>query len=393
VTTPDRDPAAAGAAVYVHVPFCRSRCPYCDFNVLTGAGAEPQARYAAAVRAELSRVAAAGPAAVAPSDADAQCGWPVFGSVFVGGGTPTQLPAGDLAALLRHVREVLPLAADAEITVEANPEDVDGAYLATLVDAGLTRLSIGAQSFVAHVLTFLGRGHDSGRALRAVASARDAAVPHVNLDLIYGSPCETDEDWAATLDTAVASGADHLSAYALTVEANTPYGVDVHRGAAAAPDDDVQADRMSAAEERLERAGLARYEISNWARLGAQSRHNLVYWRGGDWLGVGAGAHSHWRGRRWWNTRPTLRYVEQVHHGWPPVAGEEALDDATRRSERLLMGLRLVEGVPRAAVEPVDEAQTARMVDAGLVTDEGGRLALTAAGRPLADDVIRRLLP
>lgn len=379
----------AGAAVYVHVPFCRSRCPYCDFNVLTGAGADLRARYADALRAELSRIPAAGPAGVVDGDGD----WPLFGSVFVGGGTPTQLAAADLAGVLRHARAVLPLAADAEVTVEANPEDVDEASLMALVDAGLTRLSLGVQSFAPAVLAFLGRAHDPRLALAAVDAARAAGVPQVSIDLIYGAPCETDEDWAATLDTALAAGTEHVSAYALTVEANTPYAVDVARGVTAAPDDDLQADRMAIADERLEAGGLRRYELSNWARPGAESRHNLVYWRGGDWLAVGAGAHGHWQGRRWWNTRPTGRYVEQITDRGSAVAGEEVLDAAARRTERLLMGLRLVEGVPRAAVEPVDEGEVTRLRAAGLLTDRDGRLALTAAGRPVANAVLLRLLP
>lgn len=374
------------AAVYVHVPFCRSRCPYCDFNVLTGAGADLRTRYTAALRAELTRVAAAGPVSVAQT-------WPTFGSVFVGGGTPTQLAAADLAGVLRQARAELPLAVDAEITVEANPEDVDEAFLTALVDAGLTRLSLGVQSFTPAVLAFLGRGHGPDRALAAVHAARAAGVPQVSIDLIYGAPCETDEDWAATLDTALAAGTDHVSAYALTVEANTPYAVDVARGAAAAPDDDRQADRMAVADERLGAGGLRRYEISNWARPGAESRHNLVYWRGGDWLAVGAGAHGHWQGRRWWNTRPTHRYLDQILGGGSAVAGEEVLDAAARRTERLLMGLRLVEGVPRAAVEPVDEGEVTRLRAAGLLTDRDGRLALTAAGRPVANAVLLCLLP
>ncbi|HVM00574.1 MAG TPA: radical SAM family heme chaperone HemW [Egibacteraceae bacterium] len=381
-----------GAGLYVHVPFCRSRCPYCDFNVLAGAGRALRARYVAAVRAELARVAAAGPASVAPPGTRTG-GWPVFGSVFVGGGTPTELAAGDLAGILRHARAVLPVAPDAEVTVEANPEDVDAETLAALVDAGLTRLSVGAQSFAPHVLDFLGRGHAPHRAPAAVAAARAAGVARVSVDLIYGAPCETDADWTATLDAAVGAGVDHLSAYALTVEANTPYAAAIARGAAGAPDEDVQAARMAVADERLGAAGLRRYEISNWARPGAQSRHNLLYWRGGDWLGVGAGAHGHWAGRRWWNLRPTARYADTVLAGWAATAGQELLDGAARRTERLMMGLRLVAGVPRAAVEPLDEAAADRLVAAGLLADDGGRLALTPAGRPLAGAVVLRLLP
>lgn len=391
------------AGLYLHVPFCRQRCPYCDFNVLTGAGTLLRQRYVAALRSELAALAEAGPRAVAPPGADrgtdtgadtaGRGGWPLFGSVFVGGGTPTQLRPTDLAGILSHARAVLPLADDAEVTVEANPDDVDADVLAPLVEAGLTRLSIGAQSFASHVLAFLGRAHRPERTLTAVAAARDAGVAQVSVDLIYGTPCESAEDWAQTLDTALAAGPDHLSAYALTVEANTPYAADIRRGGLPAPDDDVQAERMAATHTRLARAGFEHYEISNWARPGAASRHNCTYWRGGDWLAAGAGAHGHWRGRRWWNTRPTGRYIEQVTQRGSAVAGEEVLDEATRRIERLMMGLRLSEGVSRAQVQPLDEAQAARLVHAGLLVDDGQRVCLTDAGRALAGDVTARLLP
>lgn len=382
-----------GPGVYVHVPFCRHRCDYCDFAVQTGADDRAMSGYVAALRAELERLAAAGPAAVAPPGAAAGREWPTFGSVFVGGGTPTQLPAAALGGVLEHVRDVLPVDARAEVTVEANPEDVDASSLAPLVDAGLTRLSIGGQSFAPHVLDFLTRRHGAGASRRAVASARAAGVPTVNLDLIYGAPGETPADWAATLDEAVATGVDHVSAYALTLEANTPYAADVRRGTKPAPDDDVAADRMAEAEARLAAAGLARYEISNWARRGAECRHNLVYWRGGDWLGVGASAHGHWQGRRWWNVRPTGRYVSAVLGGRPARAGEETLTPSQRRAERLMLGLRLAEGVDLDEVAPVDEGAAAALVDAGLLRDEPERLVLTPAGRPLADRVVVSLLP
>lgn len=388
-----RPGAPAGAALYLHVPFCRRRCPYCDFNVLAGADADLRGRYVAALADELARTADAGPAAVAPPGVDTGSEWPAVTSVFVGGGTPTQLPAGDLAGVLRRVRAALPVTADAEVTVEANPEDVDAAGVAELVDAGLTRLSLGVQSFAPNVLAFLGREHEPAQGLAAVAAARHAGVPQVSVDLIYGAPCEADDDWAATLDAALDVGPDHVSCYALTVERNTPYASAIDRGAAAAPDDDVQADRMAAAEARLHTAGLRRYEISNWARPGAESRHNLTYWRGGDWLAAGAGAHGHWRGRRWWNTRPTGRYVDAVEAGRSPVAGDEVLDAGERRAERLLLGLRLTEGITRQAVEPLDESEIERLVAAGLLTDDGSRLALTPHARVVADGVILRLLP
>lgn len=394
-------PADQPPGLYVHIPFCATRCPYCDFNVVTGAGDDLRSRYMAALQADLDRLAAAGPAGVAAPGSRAGVSWPTFGSVFVGGGTPTQVPATDLAALLRRIRRTLPVAADAEVTVETNPEDVTPEPTAALVQAGLTRLSIGAQSFVPEVLTFLGRRHGPEATLRAVESARAGGVGRLNLDLIYGAPCETDGDWLTTLDTAMATGVGHLSAYALTVEPNTPYASDIARGQCRSPDDDVQAERMAVAADRLAAGGFGRYELSNWALPGEESRHNLGYWRGGNWLALGAGAHGHWAAptadgrvasRRWWLTRSTSRYTEAALSGETTTGGEELPDDADRRTEQLMMGLRLAEGVARAAVEPVDEAEVGKLTAAGLLHDDGDRLALTPAGQPLASDVIVRVL-
>ncbi|MGH8932676.1 MAG: radical SAM family heme chaperone HemW [Egibacteraceae bacterium] len=368
--------------IYLHIPFCAHRCHYCDFNTYAGLdGLIP--RYVAALRADLRRIAASGPPGAQ---------WPEFGSIFVGGGTPTMLPAADLAGVLRLVAEVLPVAPDAEVTVEANPETVTEEEMSTLVEAGMNRLSMGAQSFVPHVLAALGRRHDAERPLRALASARAAGVRRLNLDLIYGTPGERDEDWQASLETVLRTGVAHVSAYALTVEPATEYAARIRAGLAIPPDEDVQADRMAEADHVLTAAGLRRYEVSNWARPGEECRHNLVYWRGGDWLGVGAGAHGHWAGRRWWSLRSPARYADAALAGDDTTAGDETLDDSGRRAERLMLGLRLAEGVEVAAVEPVDLTQMRRLGDAGLVEVDGERLRLTDKGWPLANAITLRLL-
>lgn len=380
------------AGLYLHIPFCAHVCGYCDFNAYAGRD-EAIPAYLAALRADLKRVAAAGPRAVAPPGTDVPAEWPEFGSLFVGGGTPTLLQPRDLADLLRLAREVLPLSADAEITSEANPEDITAEGMAELVDAGLTRLSIGAQSWSTRVLDFLDRRHDPETPARAVAAARAAGVEVINLDLIYGAPAETAEDWRASLSTAVGLGTDHLSAYALTLEPNTAYAARVRTGGQEPPDDDVAAERMAVADDVLSAAGFERYEISNWARPGARCRHNSNYWSGGDYLGVGAGAHGHWQGRRWWSHRSLDRYIGAVGSGESPVSGAEVLDEPTRRAERLLLGLRMTAGVERSAVEPLDAAAVDRMVAAGLLAVEDQRLRLTPAGRPLANAVTVELLP
>jgi oxygen-independent coproporphyrinogen-3 oxidase len=377
------------AGVYLHVPFCAKRCHYCDFN--TYAGLDDQIpRYVEALRRDLSAVAAAGPQAVAgPGGAGDE--WPVFTSIFVGGGTPTYLPAADLAGIIRLVHEMLPIARDAEVTVEANPETVDAEYFAAIRAAGVNRVSMGAQSFAPHVLAELGRWHDRDRPLQAVADARAAGIGSVSLDLIYGAPSETDDDWAATIATVLAAGTDHISAYALTVEPNTEYAARIRNGSALAPDDDVQAARMAVTDTLLADAGLGRYELSNWARPAHECRHNLTYWRNGNWLGIGAGAHGHWAGRRWWSLRAPARYADAALAGLTTTSGEEILSSDEQRTERLLLGLRMAEGVDRRSVEPLDDAEVRSLEAAGLlVADE--RVRLTTAGWALANDITARLL-
>ncbi|HUG84718.1 MAG TPA: radical SAM family heme chaperone HemW, partial [Euzebya sp.] len=315
-----------------------------------------------------------------------------FGSVFVGGGTPTYLAPTDLARVLAAVRAAFPVAPDAEWTVEANPETVTVEMAQGLAEAGVNRISLGAQSFDDRVLQTLGRWHDPASVATAVHRLRDAGVAHLSLDLIYGTPGETDESWRRSLDRVLDLGVEHVSAYALTVEPNTPYAARVRRQPALEPDEDVQAARMALAEERLAAAGLRRYEVSNWAVPGRESRHNLTYWRGGDWLAFGSGAHGAWQGRRWWLVRDPAKYARMVASGNEPLGGEEHVDADAVRLERLMMGLRLVEGVPRAEVQPLDPATVARLIAGGLLTPrDGDRLALTPAGMPLAGAVIRQL--
>jgi oxygen-independent coproporphyrinogen-3 oxidase len=378
------------AALYLHVPFCAHRCYYCDFN--TYAGLDDQIpRYVRALRADLTRVAEQGPSGVAPVTAAAQEQWPEFSSIFVGGGTPTYIPAADLAGIVRLARDLLPVTTDAEITVEANPETVDAEYFSNLREAGINRISMGAQSFAPHVLATLGRWHDRDRPLQAVADARSAGIDNVSLDLIYGTPGESDADWKDTLQAGLEAGTHHLSAYALTVEPNTEYAARIRGGSASAPDDDVQAARMAVTDDLMTAAGFHRYELSNWSRPGFECRHNLTYWRNGNWLGVGAGAHGHWDGRRWWSLRAPARYADAALAGQSTTSGEEIVSPQEARTERLLLGLRMAEGVPREAVEPIDSTQVASLVAAGLLLADD-RLRLTPRGWALANEVTVRLL-
>ncbi|GDY31416.1 radical SAM family heme chaperone HemW [Gandjariella thermophila] len=378
--------------VYVHVPFCATRCGYCDFNTYTpgelGSAASP-ASWLDGLRAELglaARVLGQAP----PAD-----------TVFVGGGTPSLLGAGGLADVLDAVRDAFGLAGGAEVTTEANPESTSPEFFAGIRAAGYTRVSLGMQSAAPHVLATLDRRHTPGRPVAAAGEARAAGFEHVNLDLIYGTPGETDDDLRASLDAALNAGVDHVSAYSLIVEDGTALARRVARGELPAPDDDVLADRYEIIDTTLTAAGLTWYEVSNWAASpGARCRHNLGYWLGADWWGAGPGAHSHVGGVRWWNLKHPARYAATLAEGRSPAAAREVLSADDRRLERVLLELRLADGLP---VEVLDaggrrEARTAAAeglldpVALGSTNGAPGRCVLTARGRLLADAVVRRLV-
>ncbi|MFK3984001.1 radical SAM family heme chaperone HemW [Micromonospora sp. NPDC050397] len=381
---------ARGFGVYAHVPFCASRCGYCDFNTYTatelgGGGARDE--YADQVLAELAlagRVLGDAP----PGRVD---------TVFVGGGTPTLLPADDLARILDGIDRTWGLAADAEITTEANPESVTPDSLKALRAAGYTRISLGMQSAAPGVLALLDRRHTPGRAVQAALEARDAGFDHVNLDLIYGTPGESAEDFAASLDAVTQAGVDHVSAYALIVEDGTRLAARMRRGELPYPSDDVAADRYLAAEQALGAAGFSWYEVSNWARTpDAACRHNLLYWTGGDWWGLGPGAHSHVGGVRWWNVKHPTAYAARLAAGESPGHARELLSGDDQHVEDVMLRLRLASGLPLAGLDGVGRAGAERALTDGLLSRpeyESGRAVLTLRGRLLADAVVRDLLP
>ncbi len=379
LTDPVESGRAAGLGLYLHVPFCKHRCGYCDFATWADRD-HLMERYVAGLHADLVRQA---------GEHDGRA----LDSIFVGGGTPTRLPADDLAGVVARIHTEFDVAAGAEVTVEANPENASVEYFGALVEAGVNRISMGAQSFAPHVLVTLERGHDRDRPARAVAEAREAGVAEVSLDLIYGTPGESDADWEASLRAAVEVGTDHLSAYALTIHENTTFGSAVGRGVMPPPDEDVQADRFEVAGEVLGAAGFEHYEVSNWARNPAlRSDHNVVYWRHGDYLAVGVGAHGHRDGHRWWAPRSIEKWLAAVEAGRPAIGGEEHLDDDSRAVERLLNGLRLRDGIHARDLPPIADEALQDAVDAGLVTTDCGRLQCTERGWFLLDEAIRRLL-
>jgi len=374
-----------GFGVYLHVPFCASRCGYCDFNTYTPAESGlDQSDYVTAALAEIDLARRVLPAA-----------GPVR-TVFVGGGTPTLLPAADLSRLLDAVDKAWGLAGDAEVTTEANPESVDPAMLKSLHDSGFTRISLGMQSTAPHVLQLLDRRHTPGRAAQAALEAREAGFEHVNLDLIYGTPGETGEDFAGSLRAAIDAGVDHVSAYALIVEDGTRLAARIRRGEVPMPSDDVAADRYLAADEALSGAGLDWYEVSNWAAGdAARCAHNLLYWTGGDWWGIGPGAHSHVGGVRWWNVKRPAQYAQRLHNGESPGAGRELLSDEDVYVEDVMLRLRLRSGFPLAELTGGGPAAARTALDDGLLDGSAyadGRAVLTLRGRLLADAVIRDLL-
>lgn len=386
--------------IYIHVPFCSVRCGYCDFNTYAPGEVEGATRegYVEAALAEMAF--ARGVMGTDPREAS---------TVFFGGGTPTMLDASALAALLNGVRETWGVAKGAEVTTEANPDSVSGESLAALAAAGFTRVSLGMQSAVPHVLATLERTHNPANVERAVAWAREAGLA-VSLDLIYGTPGESLDDWRTTLAAAIALAPDHVSAYSLVIEPATRMGGQLRRGEVPPTDPDVQAEMYEAADDALTAAGYSWYEVSNWARTPADAcRHNLAYWRSQDWWGIGPGAHSYLGPRvgaegepvaaeRWWNVKHPLAYANRLAEEADPAGGREDLTEDELTLERIMLGVRLAEGLDLDAVPPARRTAVASLISQGLVDGRAAigsppRLVLTRKGRLLADTVIRELAP
>jgi putative oxygen-independent coproporphyrinogen III oxidase len=374
--------------LYVHVPFCAVRCGYCDFNTYTAEELGPasipgasRATYAAAAVEEVRRIRGV----LGHRDVRVD-------TVFLGGGTPTLLAPEDLAAVLAAARDELGLAPDAEVTTEANPDSVTPEGLARLREGGFTRISFGMQSQVRHVLAVLDRTHDPERVPRAVEWAREAGL-QVSLDLIYGTPGESVADWETSLRAALDCAPDHVSAYSLIVEDGTALARRVRRGELPMPDEDDLADKYELADRHLRAAGMEWYEVSNWSTgPDTRCRHNLLYWTGADWWGVGPGAHSHVGGVRWWNVKHPAAYAERLASGASPALAREVLSAEDRRVERVLLELRLRDGLTLDVLDEAGRAAVPAQVAAGLVSVVGDRLVLTDRGRLLADGVVRDLL-
>ncbi|MFC8180684.1 radical SAM family heme chaperone HemW [Rhodococcus sp. NPDC057297] len=373
--------------IYVHVPFCATRCGYCDFNTYTagelGTSASPES-WMDGLRRELDAAAAL---------IDARLGHvPTADTVFVGGGTPSLLGGAGLSDVLAAVRASVGLTQGAEVTTESNPESTSPQFFEQLRAAGFTRVSLGMQSAAQHVLAVLDRTHTPGRAVAAAKEAREAGFEHVNLDLIYGTPGERDEDLDASLAAVLDAGVDHVSAYALIVEDGTAMARKVRRGELPMPDDDVLASRYERIDAVLDAAGLHWYEVSNWATgADAECKHNIGYWNGGDWWGAGPGAHSHVGGTRFWNVKHPARYADDLASGALPIAGSERLTTEDRHLEDLMLKIRLRTGLPADVLSDAERRAAAQVVADGLMTFGDGNYVLTDRGRLLADAVVRTI--
>lgn len=381
----------APLSLYIHIPFCAKRCGYCDFNTYTatelGNGVD-QSNFHNSLISEIELAAA-------------QLGDRTVTTVFFGGGTPTLMGAQPLVELMGAVRNNFTLAPDVEITTEANPDTVTEELLTELLDSGFTRLSIGMQSTAPHVLAVLDRTHAPGASERAAKMARTSGFEHVNLDLIYGTPGETDDDLRASLETVLESGVDHISAYALIVEDGTALRRKVESGAIPAPDDDVCADRYEIIDSILSDSGMQWYEVSNWSRPGGECFHNIAYWRNADWWGVGPGAHSHVAGTRWWNVKHPARYAAAVSGEGVLRAGEEELTAEQQHIEGVMLGVRMRGGIPltdlthdHRSPERIDQV-TSQLLAAELIDEKAllqDRIVLTRSGRLVANRVITALL-
>ena len=366
--------------LYIHVPFCATRCGYCDFNTYTpgelGGNGYDIPGYLNALEKELEM-------ATARVNREAQ-------TVFIGGGTPSLLGAENLGRILKRVKNTFGLAPDAEVTTESNPESTSPEYFAGIREAGFNRVSLGMQSAAPHVLQVLERAHTPGRAFDAAREAQNAGFDHVNLDMIYATPTETDEDCVRTVEKAIATGVDHVSAYSLIVERGTRMYRKVKKGELPAPDEDVMAHRYRLIANALESAGFDWYEVSNWAKPGGECEHNLVYWRDGNWWGAGPGAHSHVDDKRFYNVKHPARYFRMLSENTLPIGGSEDLTAADRHTERIMLGLRLKEGVPRDWLALTTTLQS--YLDRGLLLASDDRIKVSDEGRLLVDGIVADLL-
>ena len=378
---------------YIHIPYCIRRCGYCDFNTYTpselkdgeASVAKVSQGYVDAAIIEINQ-------AFAFFDDKNQLR-PIE-TIFFGGGTPTLLPAVDLARILDELREKFGFSESIEITTEANPDSVSAVDLKNLRTAGMNRVSFGMQSAKTHVLATLDRTHNPARVSEVVNEAIEAGFEHVSLDLIYGVPGESIDDWKESVNTALSLPIDHLSAYALIVEEGTKLGAQVRRGDVVMPPDDETADKYLLVDELAAKAGMDWYEVSNWSLTGGEARHNIAYWHSNDWWGIGAGAHSHVQGVRWWNVKHPTTYISKLISGESPMLENEKLTKEQMRFEEILLRIRLSSGLPLDFFTETELVILNSYLAQGHLEEkawQSGQLKLSISGRLLADQIVRAL--
>ena len=376
-------------AFYVHIPYCVRRCGYCDFNTYTPAElsisndlSETSRSYINLLIKELEFARETTGSAVVPT-------------IFFGGGTPTLMESADLGRVISAISDHYELSPDSEITTEANPDTVTKEKLASLREAGFNRISFGMQSAVPHVLKSLDRTHNPENVLKATTWAREVGFNEVSVDLIYGTAGESLADWEVTIDTALSHPISHISAYALIVESGTKLGAQVKRGEVTMPDDDETADKYLLADEKFIQAGFDWYELSNWSKKGSECRHNLAYWNGDNWWGLGAGAHSHVDGRRFWNVKHPAAYTQKVIESGNPMHDQELLTRDEARSEEIMLQIRLATGLSLSALSESEAKSLPTFLAEGYLLPsawENGQVVLSKTGRLMADRIVREIL-
>ena len=376
-------------AFYVHIPYCVRRCGYCDFNTYTPSELAISSDLSATSRSYIDLLIREIEFARETSTAT------TVPTIFFGGGTPTLMESADLGRVISAIGMHFDIAQNAEITTEANPDTVTKEKLAALRQAGFNRISFGMQSAVEHVLKSLDRTHNPENVFKATAWAREVGFEEVSVDLIYGTAGESIDDWEQTIDTALSLPISHISAYALIVENGTKLGAQVKRGEVIMPDDDQTADKYLLADEKFSAAGFNWYELSNWSKPGSESRHNMAYWNGDNWWGAGAGAHSHIDGRRFWNVKHPAAYAQRVTENKNPMHEQEILTVQERRSEEIMLQIRLVTGLERAWLSASEASSLVEFVEAGHLQAEAweaGRVILSQTGRLIADRIVHQIL-
>lgn len=383
-----RSSAKSALSFYVHIPYCSKRCGYCDFNTYT-----PQelnspnlslitTPYIDAVVAEIELAKKkVGPVSVP--------------TIFFGGGTPSLMPAEQIARVIQKIKEEFELATDAEITLEANPDTLTASYLDALATAGVNRISMGMQSAVPHVLSALDRTHNPENVVTACEIVKAAGIEHLSVDLIYGVPGESINDWRNTFERALELPIDHISAYSLIVEVGTKLAARLKRGEFEMPPDDETAEKYLLFDEAAEARGFKWYELSNWAKPGGECRHNISYWNGSNWWGVGPGAHSYLGNRRWWNVKHPITYQSALQSNKTPEASHELLTEENMRDEFLMLQIRMSQGISLADLSAREIAKATSFRDSGHIEESGwneGNLILSRSGRLIADRIVRELL-